>query len=433
MFKGQFTITNGEPYTKKFEKSDSEEFKSTALRVQSKLNHLFNDSHYAKAFSRCEIIALERRKDNNDDVIVHFNIHMTAQRPDIDAADLFLVLGDEILNGKIGVFKNWTIDYNSLDIQERRFSRESPESSSALLRNPWEHRTRFPGLLEGLPIVATPSPRKCTAIGLPFCNSLSYNKTSYPNIIGHWNMSSVEEDLISYRQIIDFECYPLAREFICSVLQPECDHDELIWPCRDFCQDFLKACSSWISKKLLKKFNCIDFPSSKISNKNTIDNNNESFNTNNKGFKTIRTCKSKPGCVSELNTLGLSYQICDGVFDCQDLSDENVCDYCSRNQFNCGNKQCIDIGMKCDEKIDCSNGADEYDCLLLHNTTNDLNFINSIDKIYYRPSGYLVSQYRGQPKKVCAESFINESISLNRRNQELENKAFQICQQLNFE
>ncbi|XP_054168207.1 uncharacterized protein LOC128965526, partial [Oppia nitens] len=299
VFKGQLTITNGEPYTRNFERSDSQEFKSTAEKVQLKLNQLFNNSHYAKAFSRSEIIALERKRDNRDDVVVHFNIHMSAQRPDIDEADLFLVLGEEILNSKLGVFKNWTIDYNSLDIQERRYSRDSPEASSALLANPWEYRTKFPGLLEGLPLAATPSPRKCTTISVNICNSLSYNKTSYPNIVGHWNTSSLEEDLISYRQIIDFECYPFAQEFICRLLQPECIDDELVYPCRDFCQDFYKSCSHWIPKKLLNNFDCNEFPVMNDTNNKSVDKTGKSDNNRIDINDNKPRCRPKHECISQ--------------------------------------------------------------------------------------------------------------------------------------
>src|SRR6266487_3737649 len=102
--------------------------------------------------------------------------------------------------------------------------------------------------------------RKCGEIGLPYCNALPYNSTSYPNIVGHWNISSVEEDFIMYRQVVDFECYPLAREFLCRLLQPECEEDDMIWPCKEFCDDFRRACDSWIPKKLAKRINCKDFP-----------------------------------------------------------------------------------------------------------------------------------------------------------------------------
>jgi len=225
------------------------------------LNQLYNDSHYAKAFSRAEIIALEKRKSGGDDVIVHFNLHLSSQRPDIDAADLFVVLGDEILNNKRGIFKNISIDYDSIDVQERKFPRASSALSAAFVRNhPWESKTRFPGLLEGLSTDPTPPPRRCQEIGLQYCNSLSYNKTSYPNIVGHWNLTSVEEEFIQYRQIVDFECHKKAREFICKVLQPECQRDELIWPSKQFCEEFYTACQSWIPSKLLKKFNCSEYP-----------------------------------------------------------------------------------------------------------------------------------------------------------------------------
>ena len=227
---------------------------------------------------------------------------MSAQRPDIDAADLFVILGDEILNSKLGLFKNWTIDYNSLDIQERRYSSSSPEASSALLRNPWEYRTRFPGLLENLPLPATPSPRKCTAISLSICNGLSYNKTSYPNIVGHWNTSSLDEDLISFRQLIDFECYPLAQEFICRLLQPECIDDELVYPCRQFCQDFYKSCSHWIPKKLLKNFDCNEFPTNETLDKHIDKSKTQTkSDTNISEHKLIdkTQCKPKPECAPQ--------------------------------------------------------------------------------------------------------------------------------------
>lgn len=172
--------------------------------------------------------------------------------------------------------KNITIDPDSIDILERKsdgarqglFYTSSPSfpASAQFLENssPWEGGTRFPGLLEGLTTEPTPPPRRCYPIELAFCKTLPYNQSSYPNIVGHWNISSVEEDFIPYRVIIDSECYPLAREFICQLVQPECERDEMIPPCQDFCEDFVNSCKNWIPKNILTKIKCKEFPMTEV-------------------------------------------------------------------------------------------------------------------------------------------------------------------------
>lgn len=105
----------------------------------------------------------------------------------------------------------------------------------------WVPRRQYPGYVEGL--TTTPSSamarivtRQCMAIEVPFCTSLSYNATSYPNIVEHNNISDVMNDLVTFRQILDFECYPLAKEFVCQLLQPDCQDDDIVMPCKDFCE-----------------------------------------------------------------------------------------------------------------------------------------------------------------------------------------------------
>lgn len=105
----------------------------------------------------------------------------------------------------------------------------------------WIPRRQYPGYVEGL--TTTPSSpmarivlRQCVSLDVTFCNILSYNTTSYPNIVGHNNHSEVLNDLVTFRQIMDFECYPLAQEFVCQLLQPDCQNDDIVMPCKDFCE-----------------------------------------------------------------------------------------------------------------------------------------------------------------------------------------------------
>jgi len=272
---GQFTVTRGDSYNPRYEKRSSDEFKEAAKVYKERLDKLFNVSSLMRAFKRAEILALNKpSKPGSDDLIVHYNLIFSPRvRINLNSANIYLILGEEILNHQKQIFQNLTIDPDSIKIQERKsegsrqglfYTSSSSFPSSAYFlenSNPWESRTRFPGLLEGLTTEATPPPRRCSSIALKYCSILSYNHTSYPNIIGHWNLTSLEEDFIYYRQIVDAECYSMAREFICRLLQPECEQDEMIWPCKQFCFDFKKSCKAWIPAKIMKNIDCASFPS----------------------------------------------------------------------------------------------------------------------------------------------------------------------------
>ena len=69
-------------------------------------------------------------------------------------------------------------------------------------------------------------------------------------------------------------------------------------------------------------------------------------------------------------------RICDGYPDCISGEDEIGC-VCQPWEHSCGaqgasgigtESQCIDIGLRCDNVIDCKNSNDEMNCLALRNT-----------------------------------------------------------------
>lgn len=62
-----------------------------------------------------------------------------------------------------------------------------------------------------------------------------------------------------------------------------------------------------------------------------------------------------------------SSRICDGVIDCEDLSDEKACSYCPSGYLHCGlGRKCIRISNKCDGKQDCPDNSDERNCRKSH-------------------------------------------------------------------
>lgn len=58
-------------------------------------------------------------------------------------------------------------------------------------------------------------------------------------------------------------------------------------------------------------------------------------------------------------------QICDGVFNCADGSDEKSCskhNMCEPNEFLCNNRKCVLKTWRCDGENDCEDNSDEQNC-----------------------------------------------------------------------
>ncbi|XP_060529416.1 atrial natriuretic peptide-converting enzyme [Cylas formicarius] len=405
IYKGTFRVIEGDSFLPELADPSSDKFKAVSRDYMERLNLLFRRSYVKHGYLGTDVLALDGTEGK--DLIVHFDLRIDPSYVHIKADDLYGILANEVSVTESLFFQNITIDPNSLDMKP----------ADAL---PQVYATTLPTIITTLAVTQTPAdaPRTCTPLQLRYCSKLGYNVTTYPNVLEHKSIRDVREHVITFRELVDAECYRHAYEFVCQILQPPCEeHEEysaeMILPCRSFCREFMSGCGSRLNEKFKNLIDCGRFPE----------------------FYGEGTCVTKPGCVEELQSRALSPRICDGVLDCQDLSDETSCSYCPKNHLHCGvGRACIQQSQRCDGKEDCPDGSDERACLNLHPSTKDLSNMSavSLHRTSYHPEGYVTVNEKGVIEKLCTEN-LNRSLSRNRTEQVLRTLSSSLCKMLNYQ
>ena len=197
--------------------------------------------------------------------MVHFNVHIDPTYADVDAEELKDLLKTEIVPAESLYFRNMTIDITSLEVTESDKPIHSTTTTRATTATVQESTKE------------QDPPRKCSKIDLGYCAKLPYNRTTYPNVLGHKNSGEVQDDVIAFRELVDAECYNYAYDFVCRILQPLCrkgsPEDEMMLPCRSYCRDFMVGCGSRLLPRVKNVLDCARFPE----------------------FRGLGSCATKPG------------------------------------------------------------------------------------------------------------------------------------------
>lgn len=80
---------------------------------------------------------------------------------------------------------------------------------------------------------------------LLLCHDIEYTEMRLPNLLGHETMNEVLQQAGSWIPLVQKQCNPDTRKFLCSLFAPVCldDLDEPIQPCRSLCESVKQGCA----------------------------------------------------------------------------------------------------------------------------------------------------------------------------------------------
>ncbi|KAI8486581.1 hypothetical protein Bbelb_358160 [Branchiostoma belcheri] len=108
--------------------------------------------------------------------------------------------------------------------------------------------------------------RKCDDLTVPLCQGLDYNSTRLPNALGHATQEQVAREAHQFWPLVEIECSPFFRSFLCSVFAPPCHEDspDAVPPCKEMCESSYSSCAEILRQYGLSwpdSMNCSQFPS----------------------------------------------------------------------------------------------------------------------------------------------------------------------------
>ncbi|KYN18703.1 Atrial natriuretic peptide-converting enzyme [Trachymyrmex cornetzi] len=401
VFLATFRVTEGDSFTAELADPSTEAFRIRSREYRDRLNLIFRRSWLKLSFLASDVLALDGVEGR--DLVVHFDVRFDPRYQTITNGNIVDILSRELNPETSRYLTNLTIEAKSLEVQESLKALNAQSSPQLTV-------STLP------PTTTAPPPRRCSKLDLSYCKHLPYNISSYPNMLGHGSLSDVEEDVIAFRELVDAECYPLAYDFVCQVLQPACrasqPEDLLELPCRSFCREFWNGCGNRLPEKIKRALDCSNFPE----------------------YTGPGSCRPKPGCVQALQSKALSSRICDGVIDCPDLSDEKNCAYCRDGYMHCGvGRTCVSHTKRCDGNADCPNGSDEKDCLFLASSVHELRSQSwsTPHVAKYNKEGYVVFNEKGTIGKLCTAN-LNATLPETEMDNVLQTAASSLCTLLTY-
>ncbi|XP_041075487.1 secreted frizzled-related protein 2 [Polyodon spathula] len=84
---------------------------------------------------------------------------------------------------------------------------------------------------------------------LLLCHDIEYSDMRLPNLLGHETMKEVLQQASSWIPLVQKQCHPDTKKFLCSLFAPVCldELDEPIQPCRTLCERVEQSCAPVMS------------------------------------------------------------------------------------------------------------------------------------------------------------------------------------------
>eukprot|EP00058_Branchiostoma_floridae_P007930 XP_002593418.1 hypothetical protein BRAFLDRAFT_119545 [Branchiostoma floridae] len=93
----------------------------------------------------------------------------------------------------------------------------------------------------------TVKPGICEPITIPLCKDLEYTTASFPNHLGHVNQDDAGREVNQHYPLVEYQCSPYLKGFLCSMYAPPCNlqgNSKPLRPCKSLCQAARTGCEN---------------------------------------------------------------------------------------------------------------------------------------------------------------------------------------------